>query len=150
MAEEDGADALIGRTDALLKKHRPRPSFAGSPAPALDIPVLTEIVEPDAVPRPGPAADVGDGTFAQVDVEALALRLHEDVLRSLQPQIESLLDARLAQTLADLLEQVLRGMEAELKISLRAMVRDAVAAAIDREVLRITAPERGSGSEPAS
>jgi hypothetical protein len=41
-------------------------------------------------------------------------------------------------------------MEAELKVSLRAMVRDAVAAAIDREILRITATERGSGSEPAS
>ena len=150
MAEEDGADALIGRTDALLKKHRARPSFAGSPAPALDIPVLTEIVDPDVVARPGPPADAGDGTPSKVDVEALALRLHEDVLRSLQPQIESLLDARLAQTLADLLEQVLRGMEAELKVSLRAMVRDAVAAAIDREILRITATERGSGSEPAS
>ena len=150
MNEDDGTDALIGRTDALLKKHRPRPSFAGSVTPALDIPVLTEIVEPGAVRPPAASAATGDESPAATDIEALALRLHEDVLRSLQPQIESLLDARLAQTLADLLEQVLRGMEAELKVSLRAMVRDAVAAAIDREILRITAQEHGTGAEPGT
>ena len=128
MAEDDAAEALIGRTDALLKRHRARPSFAGSPAPAaLDIPVLTDVVEP------GTAVGAGEAP----DLEALARRLHEEVLRNLQPQIEALLDARLAQTLADLLEQVLRGMEAELKVALRAMVRDAVAAAIDREMLRV-------------
>jgi hypothetical protein len=148
--EDDGAGALIGRTDALLKKHRPRPSFAGSPAPGPEIPVLTDVVEPGASPRAGPAADAGTAEPAAIDLEALALRLHEDVLRGLQPQIESLLDARLAQTLADLLEQVLHGMEAELKLSLRAMVRDAVAAAIDREILRIAAPGECTGDKPAS
>jgi hypothetical protein len=127
--DKDESDALIGRTDALLKKHRPRPSpkFAGTPVQNLDIPVLTEIVEevPAATPAP--------------DGEDLAQRLHHQVLKNLQPQIESLVDARLTQTLADLLEQVLHGMEAELKLALRAMVRDAVAAAIDRELLRVTA-----------
>ena len=133
---EGDAGALIGRTDALLRKHRPRanPSFAGTqPAPSLDIPVLTDVVDAQASPQ---HADTRD-----LDIDAFARRLQEDVLRGLQPQIESLLDARLTQTLGDLLEQVLRGMEAELKVSLRAMVRDAVAAAIDRELLRITAEE---------
>jgi hypothetical protein len=127
MATDEG-EALIGRTDALLKKHRtrPKPKTTGAPVENLDIPVLTEVV--DTVPAEAPTS-----------VDELAQRLHQDVLKSLQPQIESLLDARLAQTLADLLEQVLHGMEAELKISLRAMVRDAVAAAIDREVLRLSA-----------
>ena len=100
----------------------------GSPAPTLDIPVLTEVVSADTARAP---------SAAQVDAEALAARLHEDVLRGLQPQINALLDARLTQTLADLLEQVLHGLEAELKVALRAMVRDAVAAAIDREIIRL-------------
>jgi hypothetical protein len=126
-AKDDG-EAVIGRTDALLKKHRPRanPKFAGTPVQNLDIPVLTEVVE-------APAEDAATGT------DELVQRLQAEVLRNLQPQIESLLDARLAQTLASLLEQVRHGMEAELKVSLRATVRDAVAAAIDREILRLTA-----------
>jgi hypothetical protein len=125
-AKDDG-EAVIGRTDALLKKHRPRanPKFAGTPVQNLDIPVLTEVVE--AAPAEAPAA-----------ADELTQRLQAEVLRNLQPQIESLLDARLAQTLASLLEQVRHGMEAELKVSLRATVRDAVAAAIDREILRLT------------
>jgi hypothetical protein len=128
MAKDEG-EALIGRTDALLKKHRvrPKPKSTGAPVENLDIPVLTEVVE------------TAPAETAPPDIDELAQRLHQEVLQSLQPQIESLLDARLAQTLADLLEQVRHGMEAELKISLRAMVRDAVAAAIDREMLRITA-----------
>jgi hypothetical protein len=130
MATDEG-EALIGRTDALLKKHRtrPKPKTTGAPVENLDIPVLTEVVETARAEAP-------------TSVDELAQRLHQDVLKSLQPQIESLLDARLAQTLADLLEQVLHGMEAELKISLRAMVRDAVAAAIDREVLRLSAAKK--------
>jgi hypothetical protein len=47
----------------------------------------------------------------------------------------------LAQTLTDLLDQVRAGMEAELKLAVRAMVRDAVFAAIDRELLRAPAPK---------
>jgi hypothetical protein len=127
-AKDDG-EAVIGRTDALLKKHRPRanPKFAGTPVQNLDIPVLTEVVE--ATPAEAAASSTDE----------LMQRLQAEVLRNLQPQIESLLDARLAQTLASLLEQVRHGMEAELKVSLRATVRDAVAAAIDREILRITA-----------
>jgi hypothetical protein len=130
---DSDAEALIGRTEALLKKHRPRanPNFAGSPAPSLDIPVLTEVVDaqpPPAAPAPPP------------DLDALTQHLHQEVLRGLQPQIDSLIDARLTQTLGALLEQVRHGMEAELKLSLRAMVRDAVAAAADRELLRMTAP----------
>jgi hypothetical protein len=126
-AKDDG-DALIGRTDALLKKHRPRtnPKFAGTPVQNLDIPVLTEVV------------DHAPAEVSPPSLDELAQRLQAEVLRSLQPQIDTLLDARLAQTLADLLEQVRHGMEAELKVSLRAMVRDAVAAAIDREILRLT------------
>lgn len=143
---DDEARALIGRTDALLKKHRPRAhaNFAGTPIADLDIPVLTEIVEPAVSSQAAaPAA-------SQLDTERLALHLHQEVLRSLQPQIESLLDQRLGQTLSLLLEQVLHGMEAELKVSLRAMVRDAVAAAVDREVLRITAGNPDSPAAPPS
>ena len=139
---DSDAEALIGRTEALLKKHRPRqdPNFAGSPAPSLDIPVLTEVVDaqpPPAAPAPAP------------DLDALTQHLHQEVLRGLQPQIDSLIDARLTQTLGALLEQVRHGMEAELKLSLRAMVRDAVAAAADRELLRMTAPPVPTVSVPA-
>ncbi len=125
---KDEGEALIGRTDALLKKHRarPQPKVAGTTVQNLDIPVLTEVV--DAAP---PAV-------AAPDTDELAQRVQKNVLCNLQPQIESLLDARLAQKVAELLEQVRHGMEAELKVALRAMVRDAVAAAIDREILRLT------------
>lgn len=129
MATKDEGEALIGRTDALMKKHRARPKSKTAEAPVqnLDIPVLTEVV--DAHPPP------------QLTVDEVVARLQHDILVNLQPDIESLLDERLAKTLINLLDQVRHGMEAELKIAVRAMVREAVFAAIDRELLRMPAPK---------
>jgi hypothetical protein len=131
MATKDEGEALIGRTDALMKKHRarPKPKATDAPVQNLDVPVLTEVV--DAHP-PAPAP---------LTVDEVVARLQHDILLNLQPDIESLLEERLAQTLSDLLDQVRAGMEAELKLAVRAMVRDAVFAAIDRELLRAPAPK---------
>jgi hypothetical protein len=131
MATKDEGEALIGRTDALMKKHRarPKPKSAEAPVQNLDVPVLTEVVDAHP-PAPPP-----------LTVDEVVARLQHDILVNLQPDIESLLEERLSQTLTNLLDQVRAGMEAELKLAVRAMVRDAVFAAIDRELLRTPPPK---------
>ena len=98
---------------------------AGHPDPDEDIPVLTEVVDPDELPA-APDEDLrGD---------ALVLQIEGAVMEKLMVELDRALDQRLGRTIADLLEQVLHGLRAELSVSVRRMVREAVAAAIAKEI----------------
>lgn len=91
---------LVQRVDALLKRHQ-------DAVPARDdLPVLTEIVDPQA--RPGPAA------LDAVAVEALSRELERAVLQRLENELQPALAA--------------------LGEALRAVLREAVSAAIAREL----------------
>jgi hypothetical protein len=90
----------VQRVDALLKRHQ-------EAAPARDdVPVLTEIVDPQA--RPGPAA------LDAAAVEALSRELERAVLQRLENELQPALAA--------------------LGEALRAALREAVAAAVAREL----------------
>lgn len=147
---------LIERVDALLKRHQQQPETAGAPEPEdahpvpgalrtvdgefrdmrpatpapgeptsigedADIPVLTEIVDPEAAP----AAPV-------LDQDVLGAQIEAEVLEKLLADLDHALDQRLGREIGDLLEQSMDGLRAELSISLRRMVREAVAASIAR------------------
>jgi len=145
------SNPLVQRVDALLMRHqqrvseahaesssRPHEAFevtavppasqAVETAPANsdeDIPVLTEIVDPDAISS-APAEDLrGD---------ELVLQIEGAVMEKLMVELDRTLDQRLGRTIADLLEQVLHGLRAELSVSVRRMVREAVAAAVAKEI----------------
>ncbi len=131
------------------------------------IPVLTDIVTPEATPaatpaasaldhdaaleitqrlpaltRAEPAADADPASRASADaagedaewLEALALRVQSRVLTGLTRRIDPMVEQRLRESLTDLLEQVLAGMTAELKVTARNIVRDAVAQAVAAEL----------------
>ena len=143
-------DPLVRRVDALLRRHQQhveevhagtqadeRPAHrevALAPAAPLpggvpdreeDIPVLTEIVDPEAV-FSAPAEDLrGD---------ALVQHIERAVMEKLMVELDRALDQRLGRTITDLLEQVLHGLRAELSVGVRQMVREAVAAAIAKEI----------------
>lgn len=95
---------------------------AALPAPGEDdIPVLTEIVDPDARPAPAPA-----------DLESLGARIEAEVLEKLLAELDASLDRQLGRRIGELLERALEGLRADLSISARRMVREAVAAAVAR------------------
>jgi hypothetical protein len=73
-----GDDPLIGRVDALLRRHQ-----EGAPAGADDVPVLTEVVEP-----------------AAQAAEALARELERAVLQRLERELQPLLAAALREAVA--------------------------------------------------
>lgn len=86
-----------------------------------EIPVLTEIVDPDLVP----AAET-------LDQEALAARIEAAVLEKMLAELDHALEQRLGRAIGDLLEQSVHGLRVELSIRLRQMVREAVATSITK------------------
>ena len=59
------------------------------------------------------------------------------VLAGLTARIDPLVEQRLRESLTNLLEQVLAGMTAELKVTARNIVRDAVAQAVAAELAQL-------------
>ncbi len=102
------------------------PAPAPAPAPAIeavvptaetddDIPVLTEIVDPEQVP-------------------AFAAGIESAILEKLLAELDRSLEMRLNRTIGEVLEQVMDGLRAELSTSVRHMVREAVTTALAREI----------------
>jgi hypothetical protein len=87
-----GGNPLVGRVDALLRRHQ-----EGAPGGADDVPVLTEVVEP-----PAQAA------------EALARELERSVLQRLERELQPLLAAALREAIAAAVKRELeaRGLDA--------------------------------------
>jgi hypothetical protein len=90
---------LVQRVDALLKRHR-------EAAPATDLPVLTEIVDP--------SAPAGQAALDAAAVEALSRELERAVLQRLEKELQPALAA--------------------MGDALRAALHDAVAVAVAREL----------------
>jgi hypothetical protein len=92
-----------------------------------DVPVLTEIVEDEAGRRPtvdGPA------------LEALARELERAVLERLGPEVDRVIEEKLAKNLNQVLGQGMDGVRAEITVTVRQMVREAIAASVARALSR--------------
>jgi hypothetical protein len=86
-----------------------------------DVPVLTEIVtEERALRRP-----VDDATL-----EALTRSLEQRLLERLGPEVQRIVEERLARTLATTLDQAIEGLRSEIRLNLQQMVREAVAGCV--------------------
>ena len=96
-------------------------------APDDDVPVLTDIVDPDALAALPEIAE-------ELRSDALIMQIETAVMQKLMAELDRALDQRLGRTITDLLEQVLHGLRAELSVSVRQMVREAVAAATAKEI----------------
>lgn len=146
------SNPLVERVDALLKRHQQQQ--AASPAkpvkapdaaavqpasvqvevdaPAApaddDVPVLTEIVEPQAAP----GASDGPGRLAEGIEAAVLERVLEELDRSLQ--------MRLNRTIAEVVDQTLDGLRVDLADRVRHLVREAVDAALSKQGIGQTRP----------
>lgn len=108
---------LVKRVNALMRRH----GDAGGGA----VPVLTEVVDPEAGAQAGPGVD-------EATVEALARMLENAVLERLGPEVDRLIEERLARTLTEVLGRSLEAVRAELTVTVTQMVREAVAASVAR------------------
>ena len=133
----DQNNPLVERVDALLRRHQ---QGQQAPRPEEDVPVLTEIVDPQAR-RAAPAVDMKL-------VEAFADELETAVLLRLAPELDRLFEEQLAAKLAEILEQVLNDMRKELSTSVHQMVREAIAASVAQALgAPPPADEQGSGTK---
>ncbi|MGH8751897.1 MAG: hypothetical protein ACREUV_09355 [Burkholderiales bacterium] len=115
------ADDLLSKMDALMKKHR----TLGD-----EIPTLTDIIASAAKPASGDAL----AALTPEQVEALAIQIYQRVLQNLDDRINNELQQNLRPRLSGMMEQMLDGMLAELGNSIKAMVDDAVAQALDAQL----------------
>ena len=92
-----------------------------------DVPVLTEMVEDEGQQRPavdGPA------------LEALARELERAVLERLGPEVDRVIEEKLAKNLNQVLGQGIDGVRTEITVTVRQMVREAIAASVARALSR--------------
>jgi ribosomal protein L12E/L44/L45/RPP1/RPP2 len=107
MSEERDLKPLVQRVDALLRGR------GGAKSAEDGVPVLTEIADPDAAGRGASAVD-------QAALEALATELERAVLERVGPEVERVIEQHLVERLN------------ELSVSMRQILREAVAAAVAR------------------
>jgi len=117
--------------------------------PSDEFPVLTDILVAGQIPiamhtASGAGRSVEEKAPTPVAWEALEADVYEKVLKSLQGRIEGVIDQRLRDTVAKLLDQALSGLSTELKLSVRDTLRDVVQRAVAQEISRIRASK---GSE---
>ena len=108
---------LVERVDALLRQNK------DPQAAETDVPVLTEIVEDERARRPAVDPEA---------LEALALELERAVLERLGPEVDRVIEEKLARVLTNALGQSMDGMRSELTQNVTQMVREAVAASVAR------------------
>ena len=113
--DERDSNPLSGRVDALLKQAKP-PRGAG------DVPVLTEVVA-DELARRRTGID-------RATLEKIALEVERAVLARLGPELERVVNENLTRALDTALGKALDAVRAELAVSVRLMVREAVAASV--------------------
>lgn len=128
MAEPEN---LLSKADALMARHRPARTGG---APNAEIPVLDEVVDlPHArADLQAPTERAGPASPDEERTEALAASIRASLLAALQPEIDSLIEERLKEGLAPLLESLF----GELQVIARETLSEAIKAAVEKELER--------------
>ena len=134
MSTESPQNPLLGKMDALIKKHRgPAEAVSESTPPPGWLPVLTEVVvrgtPPAAAPMVTTAVPVPEPVVTEVhaqvstDTEQLANQLLEE----LGPKLSAVMEQQVATELRKNLDETVATLLSQLDVSVRDIVRDAVA-----------------------
>lgn len=146
---------LLGKMDALLKKHRggdalPASEASAAPPPDAWLPVLTDIIErgtppapveaPPAPPaaRPAPVAvpapvmtapEPPFSAVAETQAQGLAVgdTLTEQLMSELAPRLSEVMEKQVAAELRKNLDETVSTLLAQLDVNVREIVREAVA-----------------------
>lgn len=129
MSNESPQNPLLGKMDALIKKHRGPGETAPQVTPPPGwLPVLTEVVVRGTPPAPTatrvtePAQDKSS-VAANPGTEQLANQLLEE----LAPKLSAVMEQQVATELRKNLDETVATLLSQLDVSVRDIVRDAVA-----------------------
>jgi len=126
---------LINKADALMARHRPpRPSAE----PYAAIPVLDEVVEirPEGDDLPVLTEFVLPAPVDEEQIKTLAASIRASLLAGLQPEIDALIDERLKDDMAPLVERIFHELRNDLQLMARDILSDAIHAAVEQELER--------------
>jgi uncharacterized membrane-anchored protein YjiN (DUF445 family) len=129
---------LLGRADALLKRYHP----AGA-AGQTDVPVLTEVITDPAAHAQPAASTATQNAPARIDLTELEQRLKQSILEAIGPHVAKVVEEPLRARLDAHLQRALATLSAQVKSDLEALIRDAVARAVEAEIERTRGPSRG-------
>ncbi|OGA70001.1 MAG: hypothetical protein A3G81_20835 [Betaproteobacteria bacterium RIFCSPLOWO2_12_FULL_65_14] len=126
---------LLSKADALMARHWPARTAA---EPYAEIPVLDEVVEilPDGDDLPVLTELVLSAPAQEEQINALAASIRASLLAGLQPEIDSLIEERLKQALAPLVERLFNDLRGDLQLIAREILSDAIGTAVEREIER--------------
>jgi len=127
-------DDLLGKADALMARHHP----GRAPAALAEIPVLDEVVDFMAAGDHLPLLTeyVVPVPLDEEQTEALAASIRAAVLAQLQPRIDALVEERLKDDLAPLVERMFNDLRGSLQLLSRDILEDAIHGAVERELDR--------------
>jgi hypothetical protein len=114
---------IVGKADAFLGRYRP--------GATQDLPVLTDVVD-----VPGAAASLS----GEASKPGVATAPSEAELRAIERQVTQRVLEAIRPALSGLIEQALDAVSEQCKAQVDAIVRDAVARAVDREMALLRQP----------
>jgi hypothetical protein len=126
-------DDLLSKADALMARHGHAPA-----APHAEIPVLDEVVDFPLELDELPVLTEYVVTVPpdEEQIEALAASIRASLLSELQSGIDALIEQRLRDELAPMVERVFDGLRGELQLITREILSEAVHAAVEQELER--------------
>lgn len=132
MAEPDD---LLGKADALMARHHPGRAAA---TPYGEIPVLDEVVDlpPESDDLPLLTEFLLPVALGKEQTDALAVSIRASLLEELQPRIDALVEERLKDGLAPLVEKMFENLRGELQRVAREVLNDATRTAVEQELTR--------------
>ena len=168
--DDRSADEVLGRADALLKRHRaaPKPVVETAAIPTLteslpagldlaSIPTLTDIVEPPVQTAATPPQDTpvdarvtpveepvdaqAGEIISRVQAQNLEHGVYQKLKQQLDTQIADVLQSRFMPDVAGALDQALNRISAELRSNIDAMVRASIEEALDKQLKQLRAPD---------
>ena len=133
MSTETPQNPLLGKMDALIKKHRGPAEVAPETTPPPGwLPVLTEVVlrgTPPVTAPAAPAATVPEPVVAETSAPANAdtEQLANQLLNELGPKLSAVMEQQVATELRKNMDETVATLLSQLDVSVRDIVRDAVA-----------------------
>jgi hypothetical protein len=128
-------DDLLSKADALMARHHPARAPAAQYA---EIPVLEEVVD-FAEERDDPpllTEYVVPALPDEEQIKALAASIRASLLAGLQPEIDTLIEERLKESLSPLVERMFDELRGELQLIAREILADATHTAVEQELER--------------
>ena len=126
---------LLSKADALMSRHRPARTGG---EPYAEIPVLDEIVDlpPEGDDPPVLTELARSAPLGEEQIDALAASISASLLAALQPEIDTMIEEHLKESLAPRVERIFDDLRGDLQLIAREILSDAIHGAVEQELER--------------